>query len=85
MGVKWRQTIYGWDVEDGSALYIVDVPVGIPAQAEPPFHTARTEIQWALVTRHAPHFPAKMVAGPFPTLDGAKAAYVVLAPRYPGP
>lgn len=86
MGVKeWIQSINGWFMDDDNALYIVDIPVQVPQQREPPYHLARIELQWDVVERHVPNYEAKHVAGPFPTLDGAKAAYIVLAPRYPGP
>lgn len=76
MGVKWQQFVpHGLGINDDSTLYIVIVPD--PARPR--------DMAWVLVERHAPSYEAKKVAGPFPTKDAAKAAYVVLAPRYPGP
>lgn len=75
---RWRHTISGWFLDDGCALYIVCVP-SIDIRLED--NTAG----WVIVERHVPELRAKFVTGPFPTLDGAKAAYIMLGPLYPGP
>lgn len=76
---RWRHTISGWFREDGCALYIVCAP-SIDRIAQ-----GKMERGWILVERHVPDFRATFVTGPFPTLDGAKAAYIMLGPLYPGP
>lgn len=74
--MKWvRFPPMGLGLDDDSSLYVVDVPkLSDPAV-----------IEWVLVERHAPTYAGRHVAGPFPTKDAAKAAYLILAPRYPGP
>lgn len=70
----WSTTGRMWWLEDVSALFIREVLVHRNGQVE-----------YELVTRSVPDFTSKHVSGPFPTLDAAKAAYLILAPRYPGP
>lgn len=84
MGMKgdWIEYMNGWSRDDTCCLYIVAMP---PVHVEVEEFVFPQDGGWFIVARRVPDYKPKHVAGPFPTLDGAKAAYIVLAPRYPGP
>lgn len=81
MKKEWHDFGRGIAREDDCALYIVPA-VAVVLEGH---GGVAMDGGWVIVERHVPRLTPKHVAGPFPTLDGAKAAYIVLAPRYPGP
>lgn len=78
VGMRWQNFgATGTALDDASTLYIIDAPS--------PAAGSRWEVMWFVVQRRSPHMKPEHVAGPFPTKDAAKAAYIILAPHYPGP